>query len=413
MKAAVRTFLMLCSGPLLVLLGGLPFILQAGQVDARHWSWPALMLVPVALMLTLKRGWLHAIWAGVGSFGTVLIFITLAASSSPAISEVGWLALVVALAVMAGVCLSRRTWVGGILCVGALLSCWVARERPLPAPPSPRPELAVISALPLFWREGEAGFGARSDAPIITILRQRFDVRPLDSPLAGTMARAKALLVAQPRALSPAELVALDDWLRKGGRLLLLADPLLRWPSPLPLGDRRRPPSISMAAPLLHHWGMRLLAPAALGEERRILERGGLLTTMASSGFALEPWASCRLEEHGLIARCRIGRGQAVLIADADLIDDRLWLADIAAPLNPRLWTADTPGFVIEALGGGAVERRNWLRTMADLVLALRWGLLAGIGWAFLGTVIVGRVRRENSGGRIGLGLVVRPQMPN
>ena len=79
MKAAVRTFLMLCSGPLLVLLGGLPFLLQAGQVDPRHWSWPALMLVPVALMLTLKRGWLHAIWAGVGSFGTVLIFITLAA----------------------------------------------------------------------------------------------------------------------------------------------------------------------------------------------------------------------------------------------------------------------------------------------------------------------------------------------
>ncbi len=408
MKAAVRTLLMLCSGPLLVLLGGLPFILQAGQVNPLHWSWPALMLVPVALMLTLKRGWLHAIWAGVGSVGTVLIFITLAASSSSAISEVGWLALVVALAVMAGICLSRRTWVGGILCVGALLSCWVARERPLPAPPSPRPELAVISALPLFWREGEAGFGARSDAPIITILRQRFDVRPLDSPLAGPMARAKALLVAQPRALSPAELVALDDWVRKGGRLLLLADPVLRWPSPLPLGDRRRPPSISMAAPLLHHWGVRLLAPAALGEERRVLEDGGLLTTMASSRFALAPRASCRLEEHGLIARCRIGRGEAVLIADADLIDDRLWLADVAAPLNPRLWTADTPAFVIEGLGGGAMERRNWLRTMADLVRALRWGLLTGIGWAVLGTVILGRLWRANAGGGIRLRPAVR-----
>lgn len=398
MKAALRTFSMLCLGPVLVLLGGLPPLLQTGQVDLRSWTWPALVLVPVALLLSLKRGWLHAIWVGVGSLGTVLIFVALAAVSFPAITDAGWFALVVALAIMTGICLPRRKRAGMILCAAAILSCWLAREKPLPSSPSPRPKLAVISALPLFWREGEAGVGARSDAPIITILRQRFDVQPLDSPLGRGMAEASALLVAQPRAFSPAELVALDNWVRRGGRLLLLADLLLRWPLSLPLGDRRRPPSVSMAAPLLDHWGVQLLPPTAVGEERRILEDGRLLTTMGGSGFALGPETSCRVEEKGLIARCRIGEGRVVLVADADLIDDRLWMAVSGGPLNARQWSADTAGFVIEALGGGTIARRNWLLSIADLMFALRCAVLAGIGWAMLGSIGFKLFRGKSSG---------------
>lgn len=397
MKMALRTFLMLCSGPLLVLLGGLSPLLRTGQVDLQSWTWPALVLTLVAVLLTLKRGWRFAIWAGVGSLGTVLIFSVLAGSSYPKMTDVGGFALVIGLAVMAGICLARRIWAGLILCVAALLTCWLAREAPFQAAPSHRPKLAVISALPLFWREGEAGFGARSDAPIVTLLRQRFDVQPADSPLDPAVADANALLIAQPRALSTIELVALDNWVRKGGRLLLLADPLLRWPSSLPLGDRRRAPSISMVGPLLDHWGLELLPPAMVVEERPSLEDGRLLTTMGSSGFALRPGASCQVEENGLIARCQIGKGRAVFVADADLIDDRLWLADASKPLDARQWSADNAGFIIEALGSGAVSGRNWLRSTADLVLALRWAILVGIGWAVLGSVIIGRSARGRS----------------
>ena len=50
------------------------------------------------------------------------------------------------------------------------------------------------------------------------------------------------LLAAQPQALTAERLVALDDWVRAGGRLVLLADPSLRWESSRPLGDRFRPP---------------------------------------------------------------------------------------------------------------------------------------------------------------------------
>ncbi|MCK0533498.1 Gldg family protein [Sphingobium agri] len=393
---ALRTFLMLGLGPVLVVLGGLPSLLQTGQVDLQSWTWPVLMLMPVALLLSLKRGLPYALWAGLGSLGTVLIFDVLAASSYPAIGGVGGLALVAALAVVAGVCLPRRKWTGLAFCAAALFSCWLAREAPLPETPSPRPKLAVISALPLFWKEGEAGFGARSDAPIVTLLRRRFDVQAVDSPLGPAMRDANALLLAQPRVFSPAELVVLDNWVRNGGHVLLLADPLLRWPSSLPLGDRRRPPAVSMIGPLLNHWGLALLPPVAVAEERRILEDGRVLTTMGSSGFALQPGTSCHIEEEGLAARCAIGRGNAVLVADADLIDDRLWLADAAAPLDARHWSADSPGFVIEALDGGMVEGRRWLRSAADLVMALRWSILVGIGWAILGSVFLGWFYRDD-----------------
>ena len=41
-------------------------------------------------------------------------------------------------------------------------------------------------------------------------------------------------------------------------------------------------------------------------------------------------------QEGAVPLRLRIGRGEALLLGDADLIDDRLWLADPARPLDPR-----------------------------------------------------------------------------
>jgi hypothetical protein len=64
------------------------------------------------------------------------------------------------------------------------------------------------------------------------------------------------LLAAQPQALTAERLVALDKWVRDGGRLVLLADPLLRFDSSRPLGDRFRPPLRYPDTGLLAHWGL-------------------------------------------------------------------------------------------------------------------------------------------------------------
>ena len=73
------------------------------------------------------------------------------------------------------------------------------------------------------------------------------------------------LLMAHPRAQPAEALVDLDHWVRGGGRLLLLADPMLEWPSERPLGDPLRPPPAFADTGLLKHWGLRLDAPDERG----------------------------------------------------------------------------------------------------------------------------------------------------
>ena len=80
------------------------------------------------------------------------------------------------------------------------------------------------------------------------------------------------LLMAHPLAQPAEALVDLDRWVRDGGRLLLLADPKLDWPSKRALGDTLRPPPAFADTGLLAHWGLRLDAPADGGRGCASLE---------------------------------------------------------------------------------------------------------------------------------------------
>jgi len=395
LKAALRTFLLLLAPGLLVLLGGLPSLLRTGQVDPRGWMAPALLLIPAAALIGRRRTEGAVWWIGLGTVGMVLSCLFLAAWRVPALVPLTWLLAVVLVAVIAGLMLRAPATAGAGRIAGAGLAllavamCWLARDPPV-QPATHLPKMAVITGLPLFWR-GEA----KVDAPIITVLRQRFDVRPLDSPLALETSGARTLLLAQPRAFSMAELVALNAWISRGGRALLLADPELHWPMELPLGDRRRPPAITLLGAMMEYWGVKLMPPEA-GEKRHFLGDGRVLTLYAASGFR-DAGPDCRIIGRGLVARCGVGKGSVTMVADADLVDDRLWLADPAAPLEPEQWTADTPQFVADALGATLPAGRRWVRSGDALVTAIRWAVIVGIFWAALGTALFRPYRKAPS----------------
>ncbi|HKY81267.1 MAG TPA: hypothetical protein VJM09_07310 [Sphingobium sp.] len=389
MKPALRMFALWWLPGLLMLLAGMMALLRTGRVDPRDWTAASLILIAAALAIARRGGLAPLLWAGMGAVGTVLLFAWIAADRPPEPYASAWLAATAGLAMAGGELLARRSWwFGSAFCAGAMLLCWLA-DRPQLGPSGlSRPRLAVISGLPLFWREGAEGAAARVDAPVIALLRQHFAVTPVDSPLSPDLTQAQALLLAHPRLLSPAELVAIDAWVRGGGTAVVLADPMLRWPLALPLGDRRRPPAISLLSPLLTHWGLQLMPPQSMDEDRHFLDDGTLLTIFAASRFRTES-ATCRLAADGLLARCRIGRGRALLLADADLIDDRLWLTDPATPLDRRNWTADTPDFIARALQGVVSEPGHWLRSEARLLVGLRWAMLFGIFWAAMGSALL------------------------
>jgi hypothetical protein len=379
-------FLVLLLPVLAALMAGLARTWRSGgQADPWSWALPAALTVALMAQLLAKHLGRWLVWIAMGATGTALIFCTIAAARPPdPFAAVGLLFV----ALLAGFGSrgfrdgqTRLIGVGLLALAGLLL--WRGPAQPI-APVADRPALTVITALPLFWDAS-----GRADAPIITLLRTRFAVQPLDDPRALAASGARALLLAQPRAMTPDQLVAIDAWVRAGGTALVLADPLLRWPSDLPAGDRRRAPSVSLIEPLLRHWGV---VPDALveAEMRQFLDDGRLVTLSGTQSFRID--RSCASLQGGGIVRCRVGQGRVVLVGDADLIDDRLWLADPARPLDPRAWAADTPALMVQWLGGTMGGDRRWLRDGSDVILGLRWALILGIIWAIMGVGLFSRL---------------------
>lgn len=251
-------------------------------------------------------------------------------------------------------------------------------------PVAGEPDLMLMSALPLIW--GEKGPFDRGSKPAASYqaLGREFRIRPLDMLDGETLASGRLLLLAQPRALAPEELVALDTWVRRGGRVLILTDPRLVWPSDLPLGDIRRPPAVGLLDPLLTHWGIRLRP----GPERLLARQvgsGGLerWLIMAAPGRFVAGGGHCSVGPEPQIARCRIGEGRAMLLADADLMHDDLWVGPGSRGTERHARLSDNPLILADWLDALAGARRSraaapvqWADRSADRRLAWLLALL-------------------------------------
>lgn len=205
------------------------------------------------------------------------------------------------------------------LLVGGLLLALAKSTPPAPAerPAAQRPELMLLTALPIFFPERLTLDAPPS--PALAALQSRYRLVPISVTDAQELGGRRLLLMAQPQAQPAEALVDLDQWVRGGGRLLLLADPALDWPSERPLGDRLRPPLAFADTGLLGHWGLRLDAPDARGTASRSVDGREIRTS--SAGTLVATGGACNISAAGLVARCRLGSGQATVIADSDFLD--------------------------------------------------------------------------------------------
>jgi len=196
-----------------------------------------------------------------------------------------------------------------------------------PPRPQERPTLGLMGTIPIYW--GEAGdlgdlVGGRGAAHWARErLEAGFTLEPLDELSAENLTGLRLLLLAQPRALSPAENVALDDWVRQGGKLLLFADPMLTGYSRFPIGDRRRPQDVILLSPILDHWGLRLEFDGERSQGVTLAEAGPVAIPLDWPGAFAEgdPAGHCTFTVRQALARCRIGQGQVTALADAALLD--------------------------------------------------------------------------------------------
>ena len=202
--------------------------------------------------------------------------------------------------------MSKGAWLAAIaVAVAGAAAVGVSLKRdevPAARPAAERPTLALLTSLPLVFGES---FGLEDGgSAALARLEQRYKVHPIGVADTSSLKGHRLLLMAHARAQPAEALVELDQWVRGGGRVLLLADPKLDWPSERPLGDILRPPPAFADTGLLAHWGLSLSGP----------EPGSTQGRLASNG-------RCRVTEDAVVARCKIGRGKAIVIADADFLN--------------------------------------------------------------------------------------------
>lgn len=209
---------------------------------------------------------------------------------------------------------------GALLVVAAVVAGFLLRDSSSTFPPraaDERPPLLLLTSLPIVFPDS---FTLDAEAsPALEALRSRYAIVPISVADRESLGGRRLLLMAQPRAQPAEALVELDSWVRSGGRVLLLADPALEWPSERPLGDPLRPPHAFADTGLLGHWGLRLDAPDRRGAQAR--EPDGRTLQAVSPGTLAATAPSCTVSAEGLIARCHIGRGAATVIADADFVN--------------------------------------------------------------------------------------------
>lgn len=218
---------------------------------------------------------------------------------------------------------------------------------------APRERMGLMTSLPLYWPL-EAGVEdiASGRAPVPwqrAALEAAYVIEPLDSlapvpglgpgaPATDPLAGLARLAVIQPRGLSPADNVALDAWVRAGGRLLLVLDPALTGEYDLPLGDPRRPADAALIPPVVARWGLAVRFDEAQGAvpAERALGETPLPLAQAGEVTVIDPAAAdCALVAEGAAARCNVGKGQVTLIADAALFEHR----ELAGEDDRRLGT--------------------------------------------------------------------------
>jgi hypothetical protein len=177
-----------------------------------------------------------------------------------------------------------------------------------------RPPLMLATSLPLVFGETLSLDG--NGSPALTALERRYRIVPIGITDTASLRGGSLLLRAHANAQPAEALVDLDRWVRGGGHVMLLADPRLEWPCERPPGDALRPSPIFRDTGLRAHWGPTLSAPVARGPAKRRL---GGRTVLTDSPGRLS--GDCEISADALVAHCRIGKGAATVVADADFLN--------------------------------------------------------------------------------------------
>lgn len=208
------------------------------------------------------------------------------------------------------------------LIAAALATPLAAQEQETEVPPV----IGVMTTIPIFWGEPVE----HSDAFLVSELRphwakplleEHYNLLPVDYLAPDSLFLFDGILLAQPRGLSGEENVAIDAYVRGGGRVLLLADPMMTGESLYHIGDRRRPQDVALLSPILARWGLELRFDEAQAQGLIQVDFGGAAIPVNLAGEFAALGDNCILSNDARVARCAVGEGEVLALADAAILD--------------------------------------------------------------------------------------------
>lgn len=223
----------------------------------------------------------------------------------------------------------------------AALLLGACSQGPHTPPPDPveKPVLGLVTSLPIVFG---TQFSLEAGSPLLSALEKHYEVRALAATDADSLTGIDLLLMAHALPQTAENLVALDEWVRGGGDVLLLADPLLTWETGLPMGHPQAPPLYFGDTGLLGHWGVTLEGPIEASEQAGVAVSG--------AGRFVPTDGNCGTRHGGFIADCIVGEGKATLIADADFIES-------GSPESSALVTTELANFARVDFARAQIER--------------------------------------------------------
>lgn len=206
-----------------------------------------------------------------------------------------------------------------------------------------RQPMGLMTSLPIYWGEGaDMATIASGDAPhpwMRGVIERHYVIKPLDAldagidpsadvPSVDPLAGIGLLAIIQPRSISPGDNAALDDWVRQGGKLLLVLDPMLSGRYDYSLGDPRHPTVSALIPPVLARWGLMMQYDDSQSFDVRMVDAVGdeIPTVMAGELLPFgkdgdEGRADCTIKPGGVVAVCTVGKGRATIVADAAMFE--------------------------------------------------------------------------------------------
>ncbi len=232
----------------------------------------------------------------------------------------------------------------GVLALAGIAWAWSTSERSAPDSGSiAKPELGLMTSLPLYWPIGvsvdQVASGDFEEPWARERIEGRFLIRPLDtlSPMPGLVENdpeidplegLSHLAVIQPRGLSPADNVALDQWVRSGGKVLIALDPALTGHYPISFADPRHPALSVAIPPVIDRWGLAIAYEDHAGHDHALehspsavdLGEGKLPVQMAGT-VAISEDSDCVIAADQIVVKCTIGEGVVAIVADAAVFE--------------------------------------------------------------------------------------------